>query len=77
MAINAMMNIALSGMQTDQTALTTVSDNITNANTPGYARKIVEQSSVVGNGAGIGVTVDDIRRVTNQYLESRGGCRRP
>src|SRR5580698_2488125 len=70
MAINAMMNIALSGMQTDQTALTTVSDNITNANTPGYARKIVEQSSVVANGAGIGVTVDDIRRVTNQYLES-------
>jgi len=70
MVINGMMSIALSGMQTAQTALTTVSDNITNVNTPGYARKVVDQSSVVAGGAGAGVTVDDIRRVANQYLES-------
>ena len=61
MAVNGLMAAALSGLQTAQTALTTVSNNIANVNTPGYARKIVEQSSVVGNGAGIGVTVDDIQ----------------
>src|SRR5689334_16466696 len=70
MPINSMMNIALSGMQTAQTALTAVSDNISNVNTPGYARKVVEQTSVVAGGAGVGVTVQDVRRVTNQYLES-------
>ena len=70
MSINSIMNIALSGMQTSQTALTTVSDNITNVNTPGYARKVVNLSSVVAGGAGVGVTVDDVRRVTNQYLEA-------
>jgi flagellar hook-associated protein 1 FlgK len=70
MAINSLMSSALSGMQTAQTALTAVSDNIANVNTPGYARKVVDQSSVVAGGAGVGVTVDDIRRVTNQYLES-------
>src|SRR5579883_2441260 len=69
MSINGMMNIALSAMQTDQTALTTVSNNISNVNTPGYAREIVDQSSQVANGAGAGVTVDDVRRVTNQFLE--------
>jgi len=69
-SINSMTSIALSGMQTAQTALTTVSDNITNLNTPGYARKVVDQSSAVAGGAGAGVMVDGIRRVTNAFLES-------
>jgi flagellar hook-associated protein 1 FlgK len=69
MAINSLMGTALSGMQAAQTVLASVSDNITNVNTPGYARKVVDESSVVAAGAGIGVTVDDIRRVTNQFLE--------
>jgi flagellar hook-associated protein 1 FlgK len=69
MAINSLMGTALSGMQAAQTVLASVSDNITNVNTPGYARKVVDESSVVAGGAGIGVTVDDVRRVTNQFLE--------
>jgi flagellar hook-associated protein 1 FlgK len=70
MSLSSMMNIALSGMQTAQTALTTVSNNITNENTPGYAREVVNQTSVVAGGAGAGVTVEDIQRVTNSYLET-------
>ena len=70
MAISAMMAAALSGLQTAQTGLTTVSNNITNVNTPGYAREIVDQSPAVAGGVGDGVTVDDVRRVTNQYLEA-------
>src|SRR5580658_8253827 len=70
MSITNMMGIALSGLQTAQTGLTTVSNNITNVNTPGYAREIVEQSPLVAGGVGDGVTVDDVKRVTNQYLES-------
>ncbi|HTX50726.1 MAG TPA: flagellar hook-associated protein FlgK, partial [Caulobacteraceae bacterium] len=69
MSLTGMMSIALSGMQTAQTALTTVSNNITNENTPGYAQEVVDQTSVVAGGAGAGVTVNDIRRVTNTYLE--------
>lgn len=70
MAINGIMNIALSAMQADQTGLTTVSNNITNENTPGYAREVVNLSPVVSDGAGAGVTVSDIQRVTNSYLKS-------
>jgi len=69
MALNSMMGAAVSGLQTAQTALTTVSNNISNVNTPGYVREIVDQSPEVAGGAGVGVTVDDIQRVTNQYLE--------
>ena len=70
MSITSMMGAALSGLQTAQTGLTTVSNNITNVNTPGYAREIVNQSPLVSGGVGDGVTVDDVQRVTNQYLES-------
>ena len=70
MPINALMPAAVSGLETAQTALTTVSDNITNVNTPGYVREVVEQSPVIAAGQGIGVTVDHIQRVTNQYLET-------
>jgi flagellar hook-associated protein 1 len=70
MSITSIMGAALSGLQTAQTGMTTVSNNITNVNTPGYAREIVNQSPLVTGGVGDGVTVDDVQRVTNQYLES-------
>ena len=70
MPINAMMPAAVSGLETAQTALTTVSDNITNVNTPGYVREVVQQNPVIAAGQNIGVTVDQIQRVTNQYLET-------
>ncbi|HEY1752191.1 MAG TPA: flagellar hook-associated protein FlgK [Caulobacteraceae bacterium] len=70
MSVNGLMTAALSGLQTAQTALTTVSNNITNINTPGYAREVVQQSPAVVNGGGDGVTVDDVQRVTNQFLEA-------
>jgi flagellar hook-associated protein 1 FlgK len=70
MPVNALMSAGLSGLETAQTALTTVSQNITNLNTPGYVREVVQQSPLVAAGQGIGVTVDQVQRVTNQYLES-------
>jgi flagellar hook-associated protein 1 FlgK len=70
MALSGLMSAALSGLQTAQTGLTTVSNNITNVNTPGYAREVVNQSPAIAGGAGDGVTVDDVTRVTNQYLEA-------
>jgi flagellar hook-associated protein 1 FlgK len=69
MALTSMMGAAVSGLQTAQTALTTVSNNIANVNTPGYVREVVDQSPQVSAGSTVGVTVDDVRRVTNQYLE--------
>jgi flagellar hook-associated protein 1 FlgK len=69
MALTAMMNAAVSGLQTAQAALTTTSNNISNVNTPGYVREVVNQSPEVAGGNGTGVTIDDISRVTNAFLE--------
>src|SRR5262249_16702194 len=68
--INSLMAAGVSGLEAAQTALTTVSNNITNVNTPGYVREVVDQRPVVVAGQTAGVSVDQIKRVTDQYLES-------
>jgi flagellar hook-associated protein 1 FlgK len=61
---------ATSGLQAAQAALSAVSDNIANVNTPGYTRKTVVQEQNVVAGAGAGVTITGVQRVTDQYLQS-------
>ena len=57
--LGASLNIAVGAMLTDQAALSTTSNNIANANTPGYSRQTVDLAEVspveyggllVGNG---------------------------
>jgi flagellar hook-associated protein 1 FlgK len=69
MSLSATLLTASSGLQAAQASLRTVSDNIANVNTPGYVRKAVNQESLVVDGAGMGVKIDGIRRVTDQYLQ--------
>lgn len=70
MSISTIMSTANTGLVAAQAGLRTVSDNIANANTPGYVRKIVDQSSLVSMGAGAGVNIDGVRRVVDRYLDS-------
>ena len=69
-SLASILNIATSGLEVAQTGLNTVSNNISNANTAGYVREVVNQSAVSVGGQGIGVSVQDIARTTNQFLES-------
>jgi len=69
-SINSILGNASSGLQTAQTGLTVVSDNVANVNTTGYVRKVVDQTSLTAGTQGAGVTVADIKRITNTYLES-------
>jgi flagellar hook-associated protein 1 FlgK len=70
MSLNIALQSATSGLQAAQAALTAVSDNIANVNTPGYVRKQVIQQQLVVNGSGAGVEIAGVQRVTNQYLAS-------
>ena len=74
MSLNITLYNALTGLQTNQSALQVTSNNVTNANTPGYTRKIVDQSHVVVAGQGAGVEISSIRRTVDEYLmkEMRG-----
>jgi flagellar hook-associated protein 1 FlgK len=69
MSLNAILKSASSGLMTSQLGLRTVSDNISNVNTPGYVRKVINQQQLVVDGAGAGVEVKSISRVTDQYLQ--------
>ena len=70
MSLNSIIGNGASGLLTAQSALKTVSDNVANINTPGYIRKAVDQTAVVAGGQGFGVTVQQIRNVTDQYLQA-------
>ncbi|WP_415235502.1 flagellar hook-associated protein FlgK [Sneathiella sp.] len=68
MSLSSIMNSGVSGMLSHQQALSVTSNNIANVQTEGYSRKEVLYSSVVLNGIGSGVNVEDVRRVTDQFI---------
>lgn len=70
MSLNTILSTATTGLMAAQQGLRTVSDNVANVNTPGYVRKVVDQSSMVTLGAGSGVDVIGVRRVIDRYLQS-------
>lgn len=70
MSLSSILNIATSGLATAQTQLRVVSDNVANVNTPGYVRKIAEQSSLTTEGIGSGVAVTRIRLATDRFLQA-------
>jgi flagellar hook-associated protein 1 FlgK len=69
-SLNSILGNASSGLQASQTALKVVSNNVANVNTTGYVQEQVDQSALVSGATGSGVTIADVKRVTNQYLEA-------
>lgn len=72
----SMYNIGLSGLMANQIAMNVTAQNTANMTVSGYTRKVVDQATVVyggsGNyGAGDGVTVASIRRVSDQAAINR------
>lgn len=68
-------NIGISAVQANQAALQTISNNIANANTPGYHRQqvnLAQTRPILQNYLqfGTGVTVSSIQRVVNSAADS-------
>ncbi|WP_033345970.1 flagellar hook-associated protein FlgK [Catenuloplanes japonicus] len=73
---------ALSSLYAQRRALDVTGQNIANANTEGYTRQRVQMTSASGNisptmwstsdGVGNGVSISDIRRTRDDFLEGRG-----
>jgi len=71
--MTGLIGISLSGLSAFQTALDTTSNNIANANTPGYSRQSTNLVSRVGAGAGQvfignGTSVGSVSRVYDSLL---------
>ena len=67
-----LMQIGVSGLRTSQKQLDVASHNITNVNTPGYSRQVVEQKSddAQWNGNnyyGTGAYIDNVSRAYDQF----------
>lgn len=70
MSLNDILGTALSGLGASQAGLRTVSNNIANVGTPGYARERVTQSTGVTQGRVNGVVVGEPSRVADRFLEA-------
>ncbi|WP_135076156.1 flagellar hook-associated protein FlgK [Terasakiella sp. SH-1] len=66
--ITLALHTAAGGLLATQSALGTVSDNVANANTEGYSRKIVQFETNILAGVGVGVNVADVQRAVNEEL---------
>lgn len=65
------LNAALSGLRVAQQQLSVISNNVSNASTPGYTRKILPQTTQVINSTGqiIGVQSETLIRKVDMNLE--------
>lgn len=73
-SLSGILSIANQSLQTQQTGLDVVANNIANVNTPGYSRQvaqIVEQAPFQGSGSGGGVAVAQVQSVRDAVLEIR------
>jgi flagellar hook-associated protein 1 FlgK len=63
------LSIALSGLDAAQTGLDTVSENISNANTPGYLKETASlvNQQIPGDAIGNGVSVAGVLQSTNSF----------
>lgn len=68
MSLTLALNNSLSGLNINRQSLAVLSQNIANANTQGYSRKIIEQESLYLDGNGAGVNIKDISRKVDEYL---------
>lgn len=70
MALNGIVGNALSGLQAAQLGMRTTSNNVANANTPGYARTEIDQTARNAAGQGMGVEIVGVQRVADRYLQA-------
>jgi flagellar hook-associated protein 1 FlgK len=68
-SLNGITASAISALQTNQAALNVVSNNVANLNTPGYARRVVNEQTLAVGGQLAGVDIASVERVTNQFLQ--------
>ena len=74
--MSGLLNTAITGIRLNQAAMSVTGHNIVNANTEGYSRQSIQQStnSALKTSAGYlgtGVNIDQIIRHTEKYLQDQ------
>src|SRR5665213_1389149 len=71
MGLSSALATAMSGLRANQAALSIVSSNIANAQTPGYVTQNVNQIELASGGAGSSVQVTGVNRQLDLYVQSQ------
>jgi flagellar hook-associated protein 1 FlgK len=71
MSLGSALAIAMSGLRANQAALSIVSSNIANAQTPGYVTQSVNQIETATGDTGASVSVTGVNRQLNQFIQTQ------
>ena len=71
MSLGDALSIAMAGLRANQAAMSLVSSNVANAETPGYVRKTVDQVTTNTGSTGSGVNVNGINRELDEYIQAQ------
>src|ERR1700730_10982955 len=71
MSLGSALATAMSGLRANQAALSIVSSNIANAQTPGYVAQSVNQVETLTGDIGASVSVTGVNRQLNQFIQSQ------
>ena len=73
MSLSSALSTIMAGLSTNQAALSIVSSNVANSQTPGYVTRTLDQIEVAGSSADAGASVRAIgvNRQINLYLQSQ------
>src|SRR3981081_2924451 len=71
MSLGSALAIAMSGLRANQSALSIVSSNIANAQTPGYIAEGINQVEVQTGDVGASVRVTGVNRSLDQFVQSQ------
>jgi flagellar hook-associated protein 1 FlgK len=69
MSLTQALNTSTSGLRTVQAGLALIASNVANAETPGYVRKTLVQTTTSAGGAGVSVRIAAINRELDTYLQ--------
>ena len=71
MSLNDALSIAMSGLRANQAAMSLVSSNVANAETPGYVKKSVDQITTNSGSYGSNVNIVGVNRQLDQYIQAQ------
>jgi len=71
MSLGDALSIAMAGLRANQAAMSLVSSNVANAETPGYVRKTVDQVVTKTGATGTGVQINGVNRELDEYIQAQ------
>ena len=71
MSFSDALSIAMSGLRANQAAMSLVSSNVANAETPGYVRKTLNQVTTNSGSYGSNVRIIGVNRELDQYIQAQ------